>query len=212
VTSNHLVRFRSTSPRKNLPPNISRKRAEANFLCSFERAFVAGHCQTKQITWRDFALQGYGIPDLITFGWSTQQNQATVLSLEALRQKLQRQQFTAFELKLRDWRKGIVQAYRYRAAYPFDSPKKVVVGEVLNRIDGVSHWKIITDPRFSFANSALLFAFNSRLPARFANNFRIDSFAAGVALYLNRGQWPFTALNSWTGSLSTRFNSWTELH
>jgi hypothetical protein len=37
-----------------------------------------------------------------------------VLSLEALRQKLQRQQFTAFELKLRDWRKGIVQAYRYR--------------------------------------------------------------------------------------------------
>ena len=114
VTSNHLVRFRSTSPRKNLPPSISRKRAEANFLCSFERVFVAGHCQTKQITWRDFALQGYGIPDLITFAWSTQQNQATVLSLEALRQKLQRQQFTAFELKLRDWRKGLVQAYRYR--------------------------------------------------------------------------------------------------
>jgi hypothetical protein len=79
VTSNHLVRFRSTSPRKNLPPSISRKRAEANFLCSFERAFVAGHCQTKQITWRDFALQGYGIPDLITFAWSTDQNQATGL-------------------------------------------------------------------------------------------------------------------------------------
>ena len=92
VTSNHLVRFRSTSPRKNLPPSISRKRAEANFLCSFERAFVAGHCRTKQITWHDFALQGYGIPDLITFAWSTQQNQAPVLSLEALRQKLKRQQ------------------------------------------------------------------------------------------------------------------------
>ena len=108
------MRFRSTSPRKNLPPIISRKRAEANFLCSFERAFVAGHCQTKQITWWDFALQGYGIPDLITFAWSTDQNQAPVLSLEALRQKLQRQQLTAFELKLRDRRKGIVQAYRYR--------------------------------------------------------------------------------------------------
>ena len=95
VTSNHLVRFRSTSPRKNLPPSISRKRAEANFLCSFERAFVDGHCQTKQITWHDFALQGYGIPDLITFAWSTQQNQSPALSLEALRQKLQRQQLTA---------------------------------------------------------------------------------------------------------------------
>src|ERR1700758_1016426 len=32
------------------------------------------------------------------------------------------------------------------AAYPFDSPKKVVVGEFLNRIDGVRNWKIITDP------------------------------------------------------------------
>ena len=131
VTSNHLVRFRSTSPRKNLPPSISRKRAEANFLCSFERVFVAGHCQTKQITWRDFALQGYGIPDLITFAWSTQQNQATVLSLEALRQKLQRQQFTAFELKLRDWRKGIVQAYRYR--YFCDCSIVVLPGDVAER-------------------------------------------------------------------------------
>jgi hypothetical protein len=62
----------------------------------------------------DFALQGYGIPDLITFAWSTQKNQSPALSLEALRQKLQRQQFTAFELKLRDWRKSLVQAYRYR--------------------------------------------------------------------------------------------------
>ena len=26
-----------------------------------------------------------------------------------------------------------------------------------------------------------------------------------VALYLNRRLWPFTALNSWTGSLSTAF-------
>ena len=33
-----------------------------------------------------------------------------------------------------------------------------------------------------------------------------------VALYLNRRQWPFTALNSWTGTRSTRFNSWTELY
>jgi hypothetical protein len=131
VTSNHLVRFRSTSPRKNLPPSISRKRAEANFLCSFERAFVDGHCQTKQITWRDFALQGYGIPDLITFAWSSQQNQAIVMSLDALRQKLQRQQVTAFELKLRDWRKGIVQAYRYR--YFCDSSIVVLPDDVAER-------------------------------------------------------------------------------
>jgi hypothetical protein len=59
-------------------------------------------------------LQGYGIPDLITCAWSTPQNQATLFSLEALRRELQRQLLTAFEIKLRYWRKGIVQAYRYR--------------------------------------------------------------------------------------------------
>jgi hypothetical protein len=36
--------------------------------------------------------------------------------------------------------------------------------------------------------------------------------AGGVVLYLNRRQWPLTVLNSWTGNLSTAFNSWTELH
>ena len=50
------------------------------------------------------------------------------------------------------------------AAYPFDSPKKVVVGEVLNRIDGFSHSKIITDSGSSFANTVRPFAFNFRLP------------------------------------------------
>jgi hypothetical protein len=35
---------------------------------------------------------------------------------------------------------------------------------------------------------------------------------AGVALYINRRLWPFTALNSWTGSVSTGCNSRTELH
>jgi hypothetical protein len=33
-----------------------------------------------------------------------------------------------------------------------------------------------------------------------------------VALHLNRRLWSFTALNSWTGSLSTGFKSWLELY
>jgi hypothetical protein len=33
-----------------------------------------------------------------------------------------------------------------------------------------------------------------------------------VALHLNRRLWPFTALNSWTGSLSSGFKSWLELY
>jgi hypothetical protein len=38
-----------------------------------------------------------------------------------------------------------------------------------------------------------------------------DGDVKGVGTSLNRRLWPFTALNSWTGSLSTAFNSWTEL-
>jgi hypothetical protein len=40
----------------------------------------------------------------------------------------------------------------------------------------------------------------------------LQKVAAVVALYLNRRQWPFTALNSWTGSRSAAFNSGMELH
>jgi hypothetical protein len=76
-------------------------------------------------------LEGYGIPDLITFPWSAHQNQASASSLEALREKLQCQQLTAFELKLRDWRKGIVQAYRYR--YFCDRSIVVLPGVVAER-------------------------------------------------------------------------------
>jgi hypothetical protein len=36
--------------------------------------------------------------------------------------------------------------------------------------------------------------------------------ATDVALYLNRRQLPFTALNSSIGALPTGFDSWTELH
>ena len=40
----------------------------------------------------------------------------------------------------------------------------------------------------------------------------VATAAARVALYLNRRLWPFTALNSWTGSLFGGFKSWLELH
>jgi hypothetical protein len=39
-----------------------------------------------------------------------------------------------------------------------------------------------------------------------------DGDIKGVGTSLNRRLWPFTALNSWTGSLSTGFKSWLELY
>jgi hypothetical protein len=53
------------------------------------------------------------------------------------------------------------------ATDPFDTPKRVPIRKVVNRIDGFSHSKI-TDRRVPFANSVLPFAFNLRLPHVFA--------------------------------------------
>ena len=54
------------------------------------------------------------------------------------------------------------------SAYLFDSPKKVVVGEVLNRIAGVSHWNVFHSQIAPFYSHLIL-----GYPPRFANNFRI---------------------------------------
>ena len=47
-----------------------------------------------------------------------------------------------------------------------DSPKPIIVGQVVNAVDGPSHSKIIADRRLSFANTDPRFAFDFREPAR----------------------------------------------
>ena len=114
MTSLHLARFKSPSPRRNLPRRTSRKRGESNFLRAFEYAYVSQHCRERQVTWQDFSLEGYGIADLVMFSWSRPDNGGAAFSVEQLRQRLLRRRLTAFEIKLSDWRKGLIQAYRYR--------------------------------------------------------------------------------------------------
>ena len=114
MTSLHLARFKSPNPRKNLPEKTSRKRGESNFLRSFERIYVSRYCRAKQVAWQDFALQGYGIADLIMLSWSTPNDGGIASSVEQLRRHLRRQRLTAFEVKLVDWRKALIQGHRYR--------------------------------------------------------------------------------------------------
>jgi hypothetical protein len=114
MTSLHLARFKSPNPRRNLSAETSRKRGESNFLRSFERAYVSRYCRQRQVAWQDFALQGYGIADLVMLSWSAPDKSGTVFSLEQLRLYLRGQRLTAFEVKLLDWRKGLIQGHRYR--------------------------------------------------------------------------------------------------
>lgn len=92
-----VIDFKAFDPRRNLPPAIGRKRGESNYAAAFTRAFVTDHAG-KGVGGRHFAVPGYGIADFL---WAAASNSTGGLTL------------MAFEMKLKDWKKALGQAYRY---------------------------------------------------------------------------------------------------
>jgi hypothetical protein len=110
VPQTRLISVRSKSPRFNLPAAVARKRGESNFLLAFEREYLRLSMKHGNVSWREFAMSGYGIADILILSWSHRQGGGRSLTLE----KLKRERLTAFELKLNDWRSALMQAFRYR--------------------------------------------------------------------------------------------------
>src|SRR5688572_22636146 len=111
--SKSVLKFRTSLPRKNLRPNVSRKRGEANFVSGFTKAYLtliggAG------FGGQEFPLAGFGIADFVWLSWQKTPTEGTALSLEHLQQLVSKQRLSAFEMKLKDWRRGLIQAFRYR--------------------------------------------------------------------------------------------------
>ena len=109
-----LLKFKTRDPRRNLPPELGRKRAEANFVIKFMEAYLkltAG----SGFGGKHFALSGFGIADFVWIAWREAASgiEGSALTLERLKARVAKHQFSAFELKLSDWRKGLSQAYRY---------------------------------------------------------------------------------------------------
>lgn len=106
-----VIRFGSHDTRRNLPPVSSRKRGETNFLGKFERAYL-GEVLSRPSPFargREFSLTGYGRADLVWLAWRGQAPEDfTAMSVRS------RVRVTAIEAKLKDWRKGLTQASRYR--------------------------------------------------------------------------------------------------
>lgn len=116
----HKVSFRSQNTRRNFGNDAAKKRGEANFLGAFERAYF---CKMKKagIAAGEFSVSGYGIADLAWIACSPKDSEEfTALSLQ---QKLSRRQLYTFEAKLKDWRRALKQAFRYR----YFSDKAIVV-------------------------------------------------------------------------------------
>lgn len=105
---------RGVNPLRNFTGSGRRRGPEAGFVRQFGQAYLSA-LGCRSLVWQDFDLAGYGIADLVWIAWSTPSGDSgSALSLETLRRRIARNQLTAFELKVRDWRRAFAQAIRYR--------------------------------------------------------------------------------------------------
>ena len=115
MISPSVIDFKAFNPRQNLPVAVARKRGESNFVAAFQRHFTAER-EGQGFGGRHFELAGYGIADFV---WMDLASSEPVL--------------IAFEMKMKDWRRGISQAYRY--SYFADCSIVVLPVGVANRAE-----------------------------------------------------------------------------
>jgi len=108
-------RYQGQNPRRNIAGTRGQKGPEAKLLKVFQSLYLKFKSKPG-ICLFDLDLPGYGIPDLIWISWHSDLNSAdaTALSYEALRRRLAKRRLSAFEIKVSDWRKALLQAQRYR--------------------------------------------------------------------------------------------------
>lgn len=99
----YLIPF-NKHPHRNLQRNLSKKRTEANFVLAFGRTYYheeitgnrAYNCQTFGLA-RELYVPGLGIADVVSL-------------FVTPNKKI----LYAFEMKIKDWRKALAQAFRYK--------------------------------------------------------------------------------------------------
>lgn len=108
----HKIPLRGQNTRKNFGLAVSRKRGESNFMRAFERAYFARH-RVKGMAAGEFSLAGFGVADLVWIGWRPDPLTEDFTAL-AIEKQLKKRHLHAFEGKLKDWRRALQQAFRYR--------------------------------------------------------------------------------------------------
>lgn len=113
-----IYQHHSHNPQQNFPTSGTQQNPEAKFAERFALAyrdrFVKIHSGTSKgntLFVREVPVFGNGIPDLLALSWSHDpaMQVSTCLDLEKLNPTVR-----AFEFKLSDWRKGLMQAHRYK--------------------------------------------------------------------------------------------------
>ncbi len=143
----HRIQFDFYDSRKNFPASIARKRGESNFLRAFERAYFE-RSQMFGIAASEFALQHFGRADLIWIAWNPSEIDEDFSAI-ALHKQLRRRKLVAFEAKLKDWRKGLQQAFRYR--YFADKSILVMPADSINAaVSNLDHFRELEVGLWSF--------------------------------------------------------------
>ena len=104
-------------PRLNLGPRWTTANDEDRFADAFVDAYDgkypwlhSGSPKLNRIMAREVPVNGFGIADLVAVSWNIE---TTAWPTEPLAAEV-RPTVRAFEFKLSDWRKGLMQAHRYR--------------------------------------------------------------------------------------------------
>lgn len=114
------VRFRE--PERNLP---GRRQgvitAEARFTIQFAKSYIEQHMaihhrskKNKIICARQIAINRFGIADMVSISWSLNRTRKKSLYTTDEFLNIFSPTIRAFEIKLNNWRKGMMQAHRYR--------------------------------------------------------------------------------------------------
>jgi hypothetical protein len=98
-----LIDFGTRDPRRNLPPSYGRKRGEVNYLSAFSRQYI--NSQPEGAGGKHFSVPGFGIADFIWVSPSKSKPGTRQISSEP--------SVMAFEVKLKDWKQALRQAYSY---------------------------------------------------------------------------------------------------
>jgi hypothetical protein len=141
VTSIHkplrIVSVLRKGTRRNLRHVSVAKRGESNFVLAFGRAYLRHFGKlnrgTSFLPAREFQVSGFGVADFVWFVWQSKIRKQEGSALEYRSRLRMGESLLAFEMKLRDWRKALGQAYRYRyfadAAYVVLPPQAAEIAK-----------------------------------------------------------------------------------
>lgn len=107
-------------PRNNLVPQWATTDPEAKFSSLFAhsydkgfRSHHSGSLKLHRLLVQEVPVNGFGISDLVAVSWYNNQPQVLNKNLDIDELLELRPTIRAFEVKLNNWRKGLMQAHRY---------------------------------------------------------------------------------------------------